>query len=101
MHIADVKIPSSWTSLADLITTVDPASEYLLINSSPDLMYAVEGDTTPADDVIGVPVLPNNYIQYKKGSQANLYIRNAFTPVISGGVDTQNKLSNLTINKVG
>lgn len=100
MHIADVKIPSEWTPLSNF-TEVEADAEYVLINSSPDLMFAVEGDEPPMDDVIGVPVMSYNYITYKKGAQANLYIRNAYTPVYSDGVDTQNKISNLTINKVG
>lgn len=101
MHIADVKIPSTWTTLASLITTVESDATYVIMNSSPDVMYAVEGDTEPADTVIGVPVLPNNFLNYKKGTQANLYLKNGYTPVTTSGVDTQNKLSNITINKVG
>lgn len=101
MHIADVKVPSTWTTLASLITTVDADAEYVIINSSPDLIYAVEGNATPDDDIIGVPVQPNFYISYKKGSQANLYLRNGYTSVVTSGVATQNKISNVTINKVG
>lgn len=101
MHIADTKIPSSWVTLASLITTVEDDAEYVIVNSSPDLIYAVEGDTAPDAEIIGVPVPSNFYISYKKGSQSNLYLRNGYTPVISGGVDTQNKISNITINKVG
>lgn len=101
MHIADVKIPSTWVTLASLITTVEEESEYVIVNSSPDLIYVVEGDTEPDDIIIGIPVNPGNYVSYKKGAQANLYIRNGYTPVMVGGVDSQNKLSNITINKVG
>lgn len=101
MHIADVKLPSEWTTLASLITTVEDDAQYMIMNSSPDLIYAVEGDTTPVDAIIGVPILPNNYILYQKGSQTNLYLRNGYTPVMASGVDTQHKISNITINKVG
>ena len=100
MHIADVKIPSTWTALSTL-TTVDDTSTYQIVNNSPDDLYFVEGDTTPTEAIIGVIVAPGNYVMYKKGSQANLYIKNGYAPVVSGGVDTQNKISNITINKVG
>lgn len=101
MHIADVKIPSEWVTFESLVTTVDTSSEYIIVNSSPDLIYAVEGDAAPLETVIGVPVNPGNYINYKKGSQANLYLRNGYTPVKKDGVIVQGKLSNVTINKVG
>jgi hypothetical protein len=100
MHIADVKLPSSWTALATF-TDVNEDDTYVIVNSSPDLIYAVEGSATPIAGVIGVPVAPGNYINYKKGGQTNLYLRNGYTPVMVGNVDTQNKVSNITINKVG
>lgn len=100
MHIADVKLPSSWTALATF-TDVTEDDTYVIVNSSPDLIYAVEGSATPIAGVIGVPVAPGNYINYKKGGQTNLYLRNGYTPVMVGDVDTQNKVSNITINKVG
>lgn len=100
MHIADVKIPSTWTPLSKYVE-VDAISQYVVINSSQDDLYAVEGDEVPANNVTGAIIVPGNYLVYKKGVQAELYIRNAYTPVLTDGVDTQNKLSNVTINKVG
>lgn len=100
MHVADVKVPNEWTTLASLITTVDADTTYVLVNSSPDTLYAVEGDTTPSEAVIGVILIPEDYIVYKKGTQANLYLRNGATPVVMNGVE-QIKISNLTVNKVG
>ena len=100
MHIADVKLPSSWTALSTYVE-VSNSDTYIIVNSSPDLIYAVEGSATPLSTVIGVPVASGNYINYKKGDQINLYLRNGYTPVMVGGVDTQNKISNITINKVG
>lgn len=100
MHIADVKLPSNWTTLESLISTVEDEATYIIVNSSPDDIYAVEGDTVP-ENIIGIPVASGNYLTYKKGAQAHLYLKNAYSPVMSSGVDTQNKLSNITINKVG
>lgn len=102
MHIADVKLPSTWTTLASFVTSgIEEDAQYVIVNSSPDDIYAVEGDAEPSDEIIGVPVAPNNYIIYQKGTQANLYLRNGYSPVVASGVPTQNKLSNITINKVG
>lgn len=100
MHIADVKLPSTWTTLESLISTVESDATYVIVNSSPDDIYAIEGNEAP-EDIIGIPVASGNYVTYKKGSQANLYLRNAYSPVMASGIDTQNKLSNITINKVG
>lgn len=99
MHIKDVKIPSTWTQFSQYVD-VEAGAEYLIINSSPDTIYAIESTGTPATGYIGVPVEPTCYIDYKKGDQ-DLYIRNGYTPVIAGGVMKENKLSNITINKVG
>lgn len=101
MHIADVKVPSEWVTLDSLITSVEADAEYIIVNSSPDGIYAVEGDTDPSEEIIGVPVPSGFYIYYTKGSQAHLYLRNGYSPVKVSGVDTQNKISNITINKVG
>ena len=46
MHIADVKLPSSWTALATF-TEENENDTYVIVNSSPDLIYAVEGSATP------------------------------------------------------
>lgn len=100
MHIADVKLPSNWTTLESLISDVESDATYVIINSSPDDIYAIEGDTAP-ENTIGVPIVSGNYLMYKKGSQAHLYLRNGYSPVMASGIDTQNKLSNVTINKVG
>lgn len=100
MHLADVKLPSKWTALSSYVEVTND-STYIIVNSSSDLIYAVEGSATPIAGVIGVPVAPGNYINYKKGEQTNLYLRNGYTPVMIGDVDTQNKVSNITINKVG
>lgn len=101
MHIADVKIPSEWVTLESLITSVEDGAKYIIVNSSPDGIYAVEGDGAPSEEIIGVPVPSGFYIFYTKGSQAHLYLRNGYSPVKASGVDTQNKISNVTINKVG
>ena len=37
MHIADVKLPSSWTALATF-TEVNEDDTYVIVNSSPDLI---------------------------------------------------------------
>lgn len=98
-HIADVKLTSYWTSL-DTYITVDSSAQYIIVNSSPDIIYAVESATEDIDEaIIGVPVEPNDWIQYKKGSQT-LYLKNGYVPVVSGEEVTQVKLSNITINKV-
>ena len=99
MHIKDVKIPSTWTPLSQYLD-VEADAEYLIINSSPDTIYAIESTGAPASGYIGVPVEPTCYIDYKKGNQ-DLYIRNGYTPVTVGGVAKEKKLSNITINKVG
>lgn len=96
MHIQDVKLTHNWTSLATY-TEVEDGATYQIVNSSPDIIYAVEGDGLPEQGVIGVLVQPGNYVMYQKGEQANLYLKNGFTPV-EGGLQ---KLSNITINKVG
>lgn len=96
MHIQDVKITSNWTSLSTY-TTVEEGATYQIVNSSPDVVYAVEGNDLPETGIIGVIVQPSSYIMYQKGEQANLYLKNGFTPV-EGGLQ---KLSNITINKVG
>lgn len=101
MHIADVKIPSEWTTLDSLISSVDEGATYILVNNSPDELFAVEGDASPNADIIGVPIASGNFITYQKGAQAHLYLRNGYNSVKAGGVSTYNKVSNLTVNKVG
>lgn len=96
MHIQDVKLTHNWTSLA-IYTAVDVDATYQIVNNSPDVIYAVEGDDIPNELVIGVVVNPSDYIMYQPGEQANLYLKNGFTPVADG----MGKLSNITINKVG
>lgn len=92
MHIADVKIPSTWTQFSTY-TDVENGATYVLVNSSPDILYFVESDGEPRDTVIGVPIDNGEFVNYQKGSQ-DLYIRN-------GAPSTSTKVSNLTINKVG
>lgn len=100
MHIKDVKLPSTWIAFSTLIDEVEADTEYIITNSSPDTIYAIESTGTPKAAYIGIPVNSGNFIDYKKGTQ-DLYLRNAYTPVTSGGVATENKVSNITISKVG
>lgn len=100
MHIKDTKLPSTWTVFSTLIDEVEANAEYIITNSSPDIIYAIESTGNPNATYIGIPVNPGNFIDYKKGTQ-DLYLRNAYTPVTSGGVIKENKLSNITISKVG
>jgi len=100
MHIKDTKLPSTWTAFSTLVDEVEANAEYIITNSSPDTIYALESTGDPDKTYIGVPVNPGNFIDYKKGTQ-DLYLRNAYTPVTSGGVATENKVSNITISKVG
>ena len=98
MHIADVKITNEWVTLSSF-TTIGANDVFYLINSSPDMLYAVEADATPANDVVGVPFQPGDYLEYQKGAQAELYIRNGYRNI--GSEPSPVKISNLTINKVG
>lgn len=100
MHIADVKITSTWTPLSKF-TVVEGEAQYIIINNSQDDIYAVEGDDLPDSTVVGAIIVPGNYIVYKKGVQAELYMKSSAIPVISDGTETQSKVSNITINKVG
>ena len=100
MHIADVKITGEWTPISRF-TAIDGSAQYVIINSSQDDIYAVEGDVIPAGNVVGAIIVPGNYIVYKKGVQADLYVRSAAAPVLSSGIDERVKVSNITINKVG
>lgn len=97
MHIADALIPNKWTKLSDY-TEVDADGIYYIFNTSvDDDVYFIEGDTTPTSTTVGIIVNPGNYVKYKKGSQANLYMRNGIISV-AGAPDKQSKI---TINKVG
>lgn len=101
MHITDTKISHRWTALADIIGEVGN-DQYVIINSSPDKIYVIEGDSVDElEDVIGVPLDAGEYVIYEKGEQANLYLHNDYTPVEVPGEETPEKLSNVTINKVG
>ena len=100
MHIADVKISNTWAALSTLVN-IEEDAEYTIMNSSPDDLYFVEGDTTPAAGVIGSLVLPGNFVKYKKGSQANLYIKNGYPVSTSGDMIKKQIASNISINKVG
>lgn len=101
MHIADVKVPNEWVTLASLIGEVEDGATYTLINTSPDIVYAVEGDALPDTMVTGAPITPSNYGIYTKGVQADLYLRNGYTSVAVAGVSSYRKESNISINKVG
>ncbi len=100
MHIKDIKLPSTWTAFSTLVDEVEAGTEYIITNSSPDTIYAIESAGVPDKKYIGIPVYSGNYIDYKKGVQ-DLYLRNAYTPVTSKGVAKENKVSNITISKVG
>lgn len=101
MHIADVKVPNEWVTLSSLIGEVEDEATYTLINTSPDIVYAVEGDAIPDSTITGAPIQPSSYGIYSKGSQAELYLRNGYTPVAVSGVGSYIKESNVSVNKVG
>lgn len=101
MHVADVTITNDWTTLTSLITTVEADAEYVIINNSPIPIYAVEGDAEPTNDIVGAVVPPTCFVSYKKGSQAELYLRNSSPSLERAGVEADEKETTLTINKVG
>lgn len=102
MHIADVKATNEWQTLEDLLgESLEETATYILMNTSPDVVYAVEGDTLPGEAVTGAPINPSSYGIYKKGEQANLYIRNGATPVAVSGIASYTKESNISVSKVG
>lgn len=99
MFITELDIPSDWTDAAAKL--FNDTDTYTIVNTSPDIIYALEGDSVPASKLRGIPVAPGNYIKYQKGENANLYLRNGYSPVKADGVDTQPKTSRVVINKVG
>jgi hypothetical protein len=99
MFIAELDVTTAWANTVTNYLNGDDT--FTIVNSSPGIIYAVEGDTAPSADVIGVPVQPGNYILYKKGSNAYLYLKNGYSPVVTQGVNTQSKTSRIIINKVG
>lgn len=66
-------IGTTWTGLSTLIT-VDADATYYIGNRNGGILWGCEGDSTPADDA-GDPCLPYKRIEYKKGSQDDLYLR--------------------------
>ena len=57
MHIANIKVPSEWTKLVDLIHIgrdkfeVKAGETYYIHNNSDFIIYAVESEEVPAEDV--------------------------------------------------
>lgn len=96
MFVAEALISNEWTSLEDLITTVEAKTPYTIFNVSKDSIYAIEAPTTPDQGVVGIEMLPSMYLCYVKGNQ-NIYFRNDAKPDASGEV----KPSRLTIHKKG
>lgn len=101
MHIKDFRISEEWTSFTEILDgEVDAGATYTIFNISQDEIYAIENDTTPQTDALGVIVVPTDFIIYQKGEQ-ELYLRNGSAPVTKDGVPVEDKLSAITINKVG
>lgn len=101
MHIADVKVSNAWVTLKDLIPEVEPSATYIIMNTSPDIVYAVEGDVLPGETITGAPISSGSYGVYVQGEQEHLYLRNGFTPVTTSGINSYIKDSNISISKVG
>lgn len=97
MFVTETKIKNEWEQLAGV--TFDEDETYIIVNNSPDIIYAVEGSTTPADAIVGVPVLAFNYIKYEKGSQ-NLYLRNRKQGTKDSAGNVKIEYSRVLVNKV-
>jgi len=96
MFITEHQVPSKWdNSVSNYLNGEDT---FTIVNISPDVIYAVEGNSTPDDSVIGIPVAPGNYIRYEKGDMSYLYLKNGFPPVAGGALS---KTSRVSVNKVG
>lgn len=101
MHIKDFRISDEWTSFTEILDgEVDAEATYTIFNISQDEIYAIESDGEPQQGALGVIVVPTDFIIYQKGEQ-ELYLRNGSAPVVKGGVTIEDKLSAITINKVG
>ena len=97
MFVAEKKKKNQWEQLADV--TFEEDKTYFIVNNSTDIIYAVEGSAAPADTIIGIPVLPTNYIKYEKGSQ-NLYFRNRKQPTTDLAGNTKIEYSTVLVNSV-
>ena len=99
MFVTELDITKDWSNTVS--NYLNDEDTFMIVNNSPDIIYAVEMDTTPSVDIIGIPIQPSNYITYKKGGNNYLYLKNGYSPVIKNGVDTQPKVSRVLVNKVG
>lgn len=97
MFVAETKVKNQWEQLAGV--TFENDVTYFIVNNSPDIIYAVEGSTAPADTIIGMPVLPTNYIRYEKGSQ-NLYLRNRKQATKDIAGNTKIEYSTVLVNSI-
>lgn len=100
MFVAEVKLVSDWKDASFYGVTFDADQVYNIVNCSADTIYLAESEAEPAETVGGVPIAPGSYATYKKGAQT-LYFRNGYAPVKMGDVPTQDKVSNVSIYKVG
>jgi hypothetical protein len=97
MFIAETKIGNQWAQLTGVTFSDD--TTYIIVNNSPDVIYAVESASTPEGTVTGVPVPAGNYIKYEKGSQ-NLYFRNGKSLITDATGSTQTSYSRILVNAV-
>lgn len=97
MFVAETKVKNEWEKLDGV--TFDEDETYIIVNNSPDIIYAVESSDAPSDSITGIPILSFNYIKYEKGSQ-DLYFRNRKqgTKDLAGNVKIE--YSRILVNKV-
>lgn len=99
MFVTEARITREWTPLSELCT-VENDVQYMIVNTSIDKMYAVEGAEKPEDTVTGAPIPPNCYAVYKKGEQ-ELYLRNGQKALTKDGEVKDTRTCLVTIHKVG
>lgn len=79
MHIANIKVPSEWTKLVDLIHIgrdkfeVKAGETYYIHNNSDFILYAVESEGVPTDDVEAKRVYAGKSAGYVKVA-GDLYV---------------------------
>ena len=72
-QLATVNVDKNWVAL-----TPEDDTTYYIQNRGGDFLIALEGDNSPAPDEAsteGVVVPPYKTLVYKKGSQADLWLR--------------------------